>query len=69
MSDVSHLDERGRLTIRHEYRHILGERVIQILTPHGILLRPVPDTLADRGKLPPALQARGDEAAEEEAGI
>jgi len=61
-------DRRGRLTIRAEYRRILGKRVVQILTPHGVLLRPVPDHLPDRGRLPPALRASGEAEAEREAG-
>jgi hypothetical protein len=68
VSDASRLDERGRLTIRHEFRKILGDRVVQILTPHGILLRPVPDRLPDKGRLPPALRATGEDVANEEAG-
>lgn len=68
MSDVSRLDERGRLTIRHEFRDLLGEKVLQILTPHGVLLRPVPDRLPDGGRLPPALRASGESFADEEAG-
>jgi hypothetical protein len=68
MGDVSRLDKRGRITIRRRYREILGDRVVQILTPHGVLLRPVPDTLPDRGDLPEALAASGEEEAESEAG-
>jgi len=68
MRATSRLDRRGRVTIRHEYRRIFRERVVQILTPHGLLLRPVPDTLPDRGRLPPALTASGEEEAEREAG-
>lgn len=60
------LDDRGRITIPQPYRRLFRQRVVAILTPHGILLRPVPDTLPDRGKLPPALEASGDEAAYEE---
>jgi hypothetical protein len=68
MEATTHLDGRGRLTIRRAYRKILRDRVVQILTPHGVLLRPVPDTLPDRRRLPPALRASGEEAAEDEAG-
>jgi len=68
MEAATRLDRRGRLTIRRAYRRILRDRVVQILTPHGVLLRPVPDTLLDRGRLPPALAASGEEEAEEEAG-
>ncbi len=68
MREITRLDPRGRLTIRRAYRRILRERVVQILTPHGVLLRPVPDTLPDAGRLPPALRASGEEEAEREAG-
>ena len=68
MKAATHLDERGRLTIRRAYRKVLRDRVVQILTPHGVLLRPVPDTLPDRGRLPPALTEVGEEEAEHEAG-
>lgn len=68
MKGLTSLDKRGRLTIRREYRKVLGARVVQILTPHGVLLRPVPDTLPDHGELPEALVASGEEQAEGEAG-
>lgn len=66
--EATRLDDRGRLTIRRAYRRILRDRVVQILTPHGVLLRPVPDTLPDRGRLPRALAATGEREAEREAG-
>ena len=65
---TTRLDHRGRLTIRAEYRRMLGKRVVQILTPHGVLLRPVPDRLPDRRRLPPALRVSGEDDAEREAG-
>lgn len=65
---TSSLDSRGRITVRKEYRERLGERFVQIMTPHGVLLRPVPDTLPDREDLPPALEASGEEEALEESG-
>ena len=68
MRSPTRLDARGRLTIRREYRAILRDRVVQILTPHGVLLRPVPDRLKDRGRLPPALTASGEGEADREAG-
>ncbi len=68
MLDDTHLDARGRLTIRRAYRKLSGDRVVQILTPHGVLLRPVPDTLPDRGKLPPAFTTTGEEEAKSQAG-
>lgn len=68
MKTTARLDERGRLTILRAYPKILRDRIVQILTPHGVLLRPVPDTLPDRGRLPPALTEIGEEEAEGEAG-
>ena len=68
MGTVTRLDDRGRLTIHRAYRKVLRDRVVQILTPHGVLLRPVPDTLPDRGKRPEALTASGEEDAQREAG-
>lgn len=65
---TTRLDERGRLTIRRAYRRVLRGRIVQILTPHGVLLRPVLDTLPDRGRLPPALTEIGEREAEREAG-
>lgn len=44
----------------------LGDRVVQVLTPHGVLLRPL--GRLDTTKLPPALQASGEGAALEGAG-
>lgn len=68
MSEVSPLDDRGRITIRREYRDRLGRRVVQILTPHGVLLRPVSDELQADGELPDALTASGEQDALGEAG-
>lgn len=65
---TSALDSRGRITVKKEYRERLGDRFVQIMTPHGVLLRPVPDTLPDRADLPPALEASGEEEALDEAG-
>jgi hypothetical protein len=67
MSGASHLDDRGRITIERRLRPHLGRRVVQVLTPHGVLLRPVEDTLA-RGRVPEALAACGESAAAAEAG-
>lgn len=69
MSESAYLDDRGRLTIRREFRKLLGPRVVQILTPHGVLLRPVPDKLPDRGRLPEAMRATGGGEALGEAGV
>ncbi len=68
MQGASHLDNRGRITIERPLRPHLGRRVIQVLTPHGVLLRPVGDTLASKGLLPDALTASGEDAAAAEAG-
>lgn len=68
MSAASNLDDRGRITIERALRPHLGERVVQVLTPHGVLLRPVSDRLPEKGRLPDALRASGDEAAADEAG-
>lgn len=68
MTEATPLDDRGRVTIRREFREHLGDRVVQILTPHGILLRPVPDQLAPRKGLPDAWTASGEEEGLSEAG-
>ncbi len=68
MHGASHLDDRGRITIERPLRPHLGKRVIQVLTPHGVLLRPVQDTLQTKGKSPDALSASGEDAAAAEAG-
>ncbi|HLE46737.1 MAG TPA: hypothetical protein VI818_00455 [Candidatus Thermoplasmatota archaeon] len=68
MPITTDLDDRGRITIHQPFRRIFRQRVVQILTPHGLLLRPVPDTLPDRGRLPAALTASGDPEALLEAG-
>lgn len=67
MTEATPLDDRGRLTVRPEYRRILGRRVVQIMTPHGLLLRPVRGALAKR-RLPPALAASGEDAGLDEVG-
>lgn len=68
VTGTTSLDDRGRITIDRGLRPHLGERVVQVLTPHGVLLRPVPDVLPSKGRLPSALRATGDKAAAEEAG-
>lgn len=62
------MDDRGRVTIRRAFRDRLGDRVVQVLTPHGVLLRPVPDELRPDEEPPDALTASGEEAASEDAG-
>jgi hypothetical protein len=68
MKGASHLDDRGRITIERPLRPHLGKRVVQVLTPHGVLLRPVQDTLSPKRKVPDALSASGEESAATEAG-
>lgn len=67
MAEASPLDDRGRITIQREFRRFLAGRVVQILTPHGVLLRPVPDSLPADRRLPSAVQASGEDAARDEA--
>ena len=67
MTEVTPIDDRGRFTVRPEYRRALGRRVLQIMTPHGLLLRPVRGALARR-RLPPALAATGEDAGLDEVG-
>jgi len=68
VTKATHLDDRGRITIDRGLRPHLGRRVVQVLTPHGVLLRPVQDVLPAEGRLPSALGASGEKAAAEEAG-
>ena len=68
MTSASAIDDRGRITIDRALRAHLGARVVQVLTPHGVLLRPVPDVLASKKTLPKALSASGEAAAADEAG-
>lgn len=67
MGEETSLDDRGRITIRREFREHLGERVVQILTPHGVLLSPVPDELEDAEALPDAQSTSGEQEAMDEA--
>lgn len=60
MSEATPLDDRGRFTVEPRYRKMLGRRVIQIWTPHGLLLRPVTGRIP-AGSLPPALSISGDD--------
>lgn len=57
---VEHLDERGRVTVKSEFRKHLEGGYIQVLTPRGVLFHKVP-----RGKLrtkAPALENVDEEA-------
>lgn len=60
MSEATPLDDRGRVTILREYRAFVGSDVVQVLTPHGVLLRPAKGKV-NPAKLPPALRASGEE--------
>ena len=60
MGEATPLDDRGRFTVDPRYRKMLGRRIIQIWTPHGLLLRPVSGRVPP-GTLPPALSVNGDE--------
>lgn len=57
------LDDRGRITIHPEFRKHLGKRIVQVLTPHGVLLRRQADKLSHPERLPPAIRATGDDQA------
>lgn len=38
---VEHLDDRGRVTVKQQYRERLKDGYIQILTPDGVLFHAV----------------------------
>lgn len=59
MGEVSPLDDRGRFTVDPRFRKFLGKRIVQIWTPHGLLLRPISGRLKP-GDLPPSLSIDGD---------
>ena len=59
------IDERGRLTLPRKLREGLGDTVVAIRTPHGVVLHPVPqhvDLDVD------AAEASGEDAAMDEVG-
>lgn len=66
MAGDSRLDDRGRITIRPEFRDTLGDRIVQILTPRGVLLRRQADRLTYPNRLPSALEASGEDQARKE---
>jgi hypothetical protein len=68
VAGTANLDDHGRITIDRALRPHLGGRLVQILTPRGVLLRPVADTLLGKDRLPSALRASGEQAAADEAG-
>lgn len=59
VAESSPIDDRGRFSVDPRFRKMLGARVVQIWTPHGILLRPVRGKLS-KAPLPAALEADGD---------
>jgi len=64
MSSLLDFDARGRLTIPRHLRAELGDRVVAIRTPHGVVLHPVPEHV----HLPkPAGEVSGESAATDEA--
>ncbi|HLE97099.1 MAG TPA: hypothetical protein VI997_06995 [Candidatus Thermoplasmatota archaeon] len=67
MTEATPLDDRGRFTVKPEFRKLLGRRVVQILTPDGILIRPLSGKLP-RGRLPSAATASGEKEGLREAG-
>jgi bifunctional DNA-binding transcriptional regulator/antitoxin component of YhaV-PrlF toxin-antitoxin module len=57
-------DARGRVTIPRHLREGLGDRVVAIRTPHGLVLHPVPKHV----HLPaPAKGISGEDAASSES--
>jgi hypothetical protein len=68
VTEATPLDDRGRFTLKPEFRKHVGSRIVQVLTPDGILIMPVRRKLLP-GTLPPSLSLDGDALhAEEEAG-
>lgn len=57
------LDDRGRITIRPEFRGRLGPRIVQVLMPEGVLLRTAARRLSHPERLPPAISATGEDEA------
>ena len=67
MPQTLRFDARGRITLPAHLRKHLTDEVVAILTPHGVVLHPIPETIPDDA-LPPASEASGEEAALEEVG-
>jgi bifunctional DNA-binding transcriptional regulator/antitoxin component of YhaV-PrlF toxin-antitoxin module len=63
MSPEASFDGRGRITIRKEYREVLGDDVVQVLTPRGVLLRPRAKRVRNIHRLPAAERLSGEDAA------
>ena len=62
---MDRLDAEGRITIAQPFRGFLAGRLVQVRTPRGLLLRPIPDRLQEED-LPPASEATGEDAAADE---
>jgi DNA-binding transcriptional regulator/RsmH inhibitor MraZ len=60
MSELLSFDARGRITLPRSLREGLGERVVAIRTPHGVVLHPIPAHVALKGS---AAAASGEEGA------
>lgn len=63
MDHQTTLDDRGRITINPAFRKHLGRRIIQVLLPDGVLLRPAARRLSHPERLPNALDATGEDEA------
>lgn len=63
MPPEASFDSRGRITIRKEYRDRLGDDVVQVLTPRGVLIRPRAKTIRNVHRLPPASKVSGEDDA------
>ncbi|MHB1260736.1 MAG: hypothetical protein ACYC2H_03370 [Thermoplasmatota archaeon] len=63
MDHQTTLDDRGRITINPAFRKSLGRRIIQVLLPDGVLLRPAARRLTHPERLPSAAGATGEDEA------
>jgi DNA-binding transcriptional regulator/RsmH inhibitor MraZ len=63
MDHQTTLDERGRITIHPDFRDHLGNRIVQVLLPEGVLLRPAARRLSNAHRLPRAAHATGEDEA------
>jgi hypothetical protein len=52
MGETLTFDARGRITLPRSLREGLGDRVVAIRTPHGVVLHPVPAHVALKGAGP-----------------
>lgn len=60
MGELLTFDDRGRITLPRSLREGLGDRVVAIRTPHGVVLHPVPSHVSLKGS---AASASGEEEA------